>query len=519
MLVLLHRWRLQDRREAPCVIVSSPAPWGLGSIGLELPRRVNVPRVRMYRNIMSKKRSIPPPVRAFVVVVSIMGATAPGIIASVVKPVGGNNPGGASTASPTALGVGAMTDKLLPRQRAHEAVSTGETNSKAAALETAVVELGIEDSSIPGVPSSTRGGASEGRGRALSANKRRMLEDESVDHGCPYAVQTEKEALSRGHSSTDPGNVFEVTGFGFARLGNHFVALYRTLTLGFCCKSKMVTLPPKDDILAPGIFNRGTPGPRWFDFSGAPDVAGFNASSCPPSITWGSRDSFYQTGPMYYFPTDVDVCSSSYYPNTNGGLNGKRKNAPTLEIHVRDDHVSLDGDGGMVEAMSRSEEDDEEEEEEGGEEEAIAGGNGKGKKATANLVIHVRSGDIFVDPVHHAHGQPPLQFYLRVLHDRTWDRVDIVTNGRTDSAHLINPVIPELESRVAAGDLPGNIHFHKYRSMAEDLTSLVCADALVTARSTVFKLLAYHATATQMYVPMSCSGFLTDLQDDRPDVK
>ncbi|CAN0016279.1 unnamed protein product, partial [Ectocarpus fasciculatus] len=125
-------------------------------------------------------------------------------------------------------------------------------------------------------------------------------------------------------------------------------------------------------------------GPRWFDFSGAPDVAGFNASSCPPSITWGSRDSFYQTGldeqghpyytpglrecvdsvkrlseceAMYYFPTDVDVCSSSYYPNTNGGLNGKRKNAPSLEIHVRDDHVSLDGDGGMVEAMSRSEED------------------------------------------------------------------------------------------------------------------------------------------------------------------
>ncbi|CAN0018677.1 unnamed protein product, partial [Ectocarpus sp. 12 AP-2014] len=122
--------------------------------------------------------------------------------------------------------------------------------------------------------------------------------------------------------------------------------------------------------------------------------------------------------------------------------------------------------------------------------------------APANLVIHVRSGDIFVDPVHPAHGQPPLQFYLRVLLERRWDRVDIVTNGYTDATHGINPVIPALESRVAAGDLPANIHFHKYRSMAEDLTSLVCADALVPARSTVSKLLAYHATATKIYVPM-----------------
>ncbi|CAM9796401.1 unnamed protein product [Ectocarpus fasciculatus] len=283
-------------------------------------------------------------------------------------------------------------------------------------------------------------------------------------------------------------------------MGNHFFALYRTLNLGFCCKSKMVTLPPKDDILAPGIFNEGTPGPRWFDFSDAPDVAGFNASSCPPSITWGRRDAFNQAGreqdlrlteceAMYYFPTDVDICSSSYNHNN--------------------DDVDGIGDGGItVEAVSRSEE-----------EEAIEGGNGNGKNAPANLVIHVRSGDIFADPVHPAHGQPPLQFYLRVLHERKWDRVDIVTNGYTDAEHRINPVIPALESRVAAGDLPSNIHFHKYRSMAEDLTSLVCADALVTTRSTVFKLLAYHATATQMYVPMSCSGFLTELQHDQPHVK
>lgn len=55
--------------------------------------------------------------------------------------------------------------------------------------------------------------------------------------------------------------------------------------------------------------------------------------------------------------------------------------------------------------------------------------------------------------------------------------------------------------------------------MAEDLTSLVCADALATARSTVWKFLAYHATATQIYVPADCSASLIGLQNDRPHVK
>ncbi|CAN0449753.1 unnamed protein product, partial [Ectocarpus sp. 12 AP-2014] len=345
---------------------------------------------------------------------------------------------------------------------------------------------------------------SEGRGwRASTSNTEPMQEDDSLNPWCPYAVPTEIEAISRGHNSSDPGNVIKVTSFKFARMGNRFIALYRTLTLGYCCKSKMVTLPPKDDILAPGIFNEGTPGPRWFDFSGAPDVAGFNASSCPPTITWGGRDSFYLTGRE----RDLGVAlQEEEEEEEEEGGNGKGKNTPAkLTIHVQDDDVGIDGDRGMVEAVSSSEEG----------EEAEKGGDGKGEKKSVMLVIHVRSGDIFADPVHPGYGQ----FYLRVLHEREWDRVDIVTNGYTDSAHQINPVIPVLQSRVAAGDLPGNIHFHKYRSMAEDLTSLVCADALAAARSTVFKLLAYHATATQIYVPADCSASLIGLQNDRPHVK
>lgn len=56
-----------------------------------------------------------------------------------------------------------------------------------------------------------------------------------------------------------------------------------------------VTLPPKNDILAPGVFSEGLPGPRWFDFSSAPDVEGFHSSSCATDITWAGRTAFHMS--------------------------------------------------------------------------------------------------------------------------------------------------------------------------------------------------------------------------------
>lgn len=53
-----------------------------------------------------------------------------------------------------------------------------------------------------------------------------------------------------------------------------------------------VVLPPKDDTIAPGIFNQGTPGPRWFDFSNAPDVKGFDSSTCTVDVSWGGKTAF-----------------------------------------------------------------------------------------------------------------------------------------------------------------------------------------------------------------------------------
>ena len=67
-------------------------------------------------------------------------------------------------------------------------------------------------------------------------------------------------------------------------------------------------------------------------------------------------------------------------------------------------------------------------------------------------ILHVRSS---------SSPQPPLEFYTRAIEERKWARVDIVTNGIEDDQHALNPVVPALEAKVAAGDLPANIHFYK----------------------------------------------------------
>lgn len=224
--------------------------------------------------------------------------------------------------------------------------------------------------------------------------------------------------------------------------------------------------------------------------------------------------------------------------------------------------------------------------------------------------------------------QPPLQFYLRVLEQQKWDRVHIVTNGLQDAAHVINPVVPALELKVAVGEIPGNIWFFKVsrhtpypylalhlraavqrrpmslvvnvhrseilscdvynirigsnptsagrrgalgsmrlgqrteillsfvyttdlqhalllhirqhqdlelrrclfpnpmmrrscqnRTMVEDLASIVCADALVTAQSSLARSISYHTAATEIYFPFSCAGCVNDLEELFPGAK
>ena len=56
------------------------------------------------------------------------------------------------------------------------------------------------------------------------------------------------------------------------------------------------------------------------------------------------------------------------------------------------------------------------------------------------LTAHFRSGDIFGPNPHLRYGQPPLSFYQKVVLDRGWSRVDIISEDR------LNPCSAALES-------------------------------------------------------------------------
>jgi hypothetical protein len=57
--------------------------------------------------------------------------------------------------------------------------------------------------------------------------------------------------------------------------------------------------------------------------------------------------------------------------------------------------------------------------------------------AKQDLVIHIRSGDIFITP-HPGYGQPPLAFYQQVVRSKPWNTVRVVFEDR------LNPVITPL---------------------------------------------------------------------------
>ncbi|CAM9683407.1 unnamed protein product, partial [Ectocarpus sp. 12 AP-2014] len=149
-----------------------------------------------------------------------------------------------------------------------------------------------------------------------------------------------------------------------------------------------------------GIFNEGISGPRWFDFSGAPDVDGFDASTCPSDLNWKGGDPLYLTGvndkahrhftpglkecitavrpqvigceAAHFFPTNIDVCTWS-----------ERKTLGTTEETIQVSRVELEK--GLNEEGRYQQEPH------------ISNSTRKGGRT---LAIHIRSGDIFFKPHH-----------------------------------------------------------------------------------------------------------------------
>lgn len=57
--------------------------------------------------------------------------------------------------------------------------------------------------------------------------------------------------------------------------------------------------------------------------------------------------------------------------------------------------------------------------------------------------------------------QPPLQFYMRVMQNQEWDRIDVVTYA--DRPESLNPVVAFLQAQKAEGELMDNFHIHTVR--------------------------------------------------------
>ncbi|MCU0529729.1 MAG: hypothetical protein MUD04_09595 [Cyanobium sp. Prado107] len=97
-----------------------------------------------------------------------------------------------------------------------------------------------------------------------------------------------------------------------------------------------------------------------------------------------------------------------------------------------------------------------------------------------DLVIHIRSGDIFVTP-HPAYGQPPLAFYKKVVRSRPWNTVRVVFEDRLNP--VITPLLEWLPQHCSAvQEVSG--------SLKDDLDVLLRARAIVCGNGTFIRGIA-----------------------------
>lgn len=115
------------------------------------------------------------------------------------------------------------------------------------------------------------------------------------------------------------------------------------------------------------------------------------------------------------------------------------------------------------------------------------------------LLVHVRSGDLFGDHPHPAYGQPPLAFYEAAV-DRAmtlgFTRVRVIAEDR------LNPVVDALESYLQKGGVPHSMQLG--HSLNVDLATLLAGRGLVFGRGTFG--LAVCMLSTQVRVVFEGSG-------------
>jgi hypothetical protein len=94
-----------------------------------------------------------------------------------------------------------------------------------------------------------------------------------------------------------------------------------------------------------------------------------------------------------------------------------------------------------------------------------------------DLVIHIRSGDIFITP-HPGYGQPPLAFYQKVVRSKPWNTVRVVFEDRLNP--VITPLLDWLPHHCGQVEVVSG-------SLNDDLEVLLRARAIVCGRGTFIR--------------------------------
>eukprot|EP00904_Undaria_pinnatifida_P002899 jgi/Undpi1/1260/HiC_scaffold_109.g14174.m1 len=289
------------------------------------------------------------------------------------------------------------------------------------------------------------------------------------------------------------------------------------------------------------MFGEGESGPRHFDFSAAPDVPGFDyASECEAQYEMGDESAYraflarsglpygrmgkkalalcvrtvrlLDCESVYYFPKSLDVCegltpSSGRVATAASNAESDVETAGHLVIHVRSGDVfryrRAYGSYGQVSEtytlryypaiagcrwhlVARINACPNESD--GGGREGRGGKMGNGKVGGGG-----------------GGGGPPLSYYMAVLNNRPWDRVDLVTYTNDGGE---NPVLPALRMLAEMETWPNmELNIHTDRSIEVDVQTMLCADAFATSRSTLGELTMYHTRAKTIFLSSTCDGY------------
>ncbi|CAM9769228.1 unnamed protein product [Scytosiphon promiscuus] len=285
--------------------------------------------------------------------------------------------------------------------------------------------------------------------------------------GCPYAL-SKSQADKNMKDEDKRGNTINLVSHGGGRCGNHYMTLSSYFAMGYCCRSRLLTLPPGDSAL-PYEQKHFAAKKRWFDFS---DVV----------LPWPE---FQEMG------DDPEVCRPDTQDGGDSAFGYESVHEKVLEcmnrVYLRGCEKAYLGDLVDLDAHCPKRKAGE-------------------RKGAGSLVVHIRSGDIF-DPDgeggrRNGFGQPPLQYYLHVLGAKEWDDVTILTAAWQDKS--LNPTYSMLEMMAGAGTLGKKVKLFKNRSLLEDVREMLCANALATSRSSMSFLTFAHSRATTFFVPSQC---------------